>query len=59
MKEEEKKIRFKHNYDYIMSHNVSFWINRLIQEVSTNYIEKNLGPKLINIEELIQHYKQV
>ena len=58
----QRKIRHKHNYDYVVSHDSLFWITNLLKSLAKEEhmeTEMNKATKLVRFDEIVSAYKAV
>lgn len=63
MKEDQRKTRFKHCYDYVMTHDAGFWMQSLLTELinvdSQPHVDHSVLPPKANLEDLADKFVKV
>lgn len=60
MPEEQRKIRHKHNFDYVVSHDSLFWIRSFLKSLAKEEHEAEMTrvTKLVKFDEIVSAYKK-
>lgn len=62
MSEEQKKVRHRHNFDYVLSHDALYWITSflkvLIQRETANETQMSMVSEPVSVSKVVEAYKK-